>query len=69
MRLSGIALTLELISLTNTAHADATPIDAGTLSGLDARNIGSAAMSGRISALAGYPDKSGKMVVFVGSAS
>jgi photosystem II stability/assembly factor-like uncharacterized protein len=69
MRLSGIALILALVSLSGAAHADGTAIDAGTLSGLDARNIGSAAMSGRISALAGYPDKSGKMVVFVGSAS
>src|SRR5256884_127161 len=44
-------------------------IDSGTISGLGARNIGSAAMSGRISALAGYTDASGKVTLFVGAAS
>jgi photosystem II stability/assembly factor-like uncharacterized protein len=44
-------------------------IDAGAISGLGARNIGSAAMSGRISALAGFSDESGKINLFVGSAS
>src|SRR5580658_1575736 len=43
--------------------------DSGVISGLSARNIGSAAMSGRISALAGYTDASGKLTVFVGAAS
>ncbi len=43
--------------------------DSGAISGLGARNIGSAAMSGRIAALAGYDDDSGKVVLFVGSAS
>ena len=53
------------------AAAVASPdsIDAGSISGLGARNIGSAAMSGRISALAGYTDPSGKMTLFVGAAS
>ena len=51
------------------AAAVASPdsIDAGSISGLGARNIGSAAMSGRISALAGYTDPSGKMTLFVGA--
>ena len=49
--------------------ATAAPIDAGTISGLGARNIGSAAMSGRISALAGFSDASGKINLFVGAAS
>jgi photosystem II stability/assembly factor-like uncharacterized protein len=44
-------------------------IDSGAISGLGARNIGSAAMSGRISALAGFNDESGKVNLFVGSAS
>jgi photosystem II stability/assembly factor-like uncharacterized protein len=44
-------------------------IDSGVISGLGARNIGSAAMSGRIAALAGYRDASGKVTLFVGSAS
>jgi len=42
--------------------------DSGTLSGLGARNIGSAAMSGRIAAIAGRKD-GGKTTVFVGAAS
>jgi len=49
--------------------ATAAGIDAGTLSGLGARNIGSAAMSGRISALAGFSDAAGKINLFVGAAS
>ncbi len=42
--------------------------DSGTISGLNARNIGSAAMSGRIAAVDGV-DEGGKITVFVGSAS
>jgi len=42
--------------------------DAGVLSGLGARNIGSAAMSGRISAIAAHAE-GGKTTVFVGAAS
>jgi len=51
------------------AQTPGASIDSGTISGLGARNIGSAAMSGRISALAGYRDTSGKVVLFVGAAS
>jgi len=52
------------------AAATAAPdIDSGTISGLGARNIGSAAMSGRISALAGFSDPAGKINLFVGAAS
>ncbi|MBS0419813.1 MAG: sialidase [Proteobacteria bacterium] len=47
----------------------AASIDSGTISGLGARNIGSAAMSGRISALAGFSDEAGKVNLFVGAAS
>src|SRR5215471_20797302 len=42
--------------------------DSGTISGLPARNIGSAAMSGRIAAIDAV-DENGKVTVFVGSAS
>lgn len=42
--------------------------DSGTISGLSARNIGSAAMSGRIAAIDAV-DENGKVTVFVGSAS
>lgn len=44
-------------------------VDSGVVSGLGARNIGAAAMSGRISALAGFSDESGKITLFVGAAS
>lgn len=47
-----------------------TPVryDSGTISGLTARNIGSATISGRISAVDAV-DENGKITVFVGSAS
>ncbi|HEX4647296.1 MAG TPA: hypothetical protein VH111_00575 [Steroidobacteraceae bacterium] len=51
------------------APAQGVAIDSGSISGLGARNIGSAAMSGRIAALAGYRDPSGKVTLFVGAAS
>ncbi|MFL6604763.1 MAG: WD40/YVTN/BNR-like repeat-containing protein [Steroidobacteraceae bacterium] len=71
------ALTTAAILLSYAALATAGPdngppapvIDSGTISGLGARNIGSAAMSGRISALAGFADDSGKVNLFVGAAS
>jgi photosystem II stability/assembly factor-like uncharacterized protein len=72
MRCELAALTCALLTaLTGTgfAQADEVTIDSGTISGLGARNIGSAAMSGRISALAGYNDASGKVTLFVGAAS
>lgn len=49
--------------------ASAPRYDSGVVSGLGARNIGSAAMSGRISALAAHNDKDGKTTVYVGAAS
>src|SRR5215475_1740933 len=42
--------------------------DSGTISGLKARNIGSATMGGRIAAIDAV-DENGKITVFVGSAS
>lgn len=42
--------------------------DSATISGLPARNIGSAAMSGRVAAVAGT-DESGQVTIFVGAAS
>ena len=42
--------------------------DSATISGLPARNIGSAAMSGRIAAIDGV-EENGRITVFVGSAS
>src|SRR5213082_510742 len=49
--------------------ADDAPYNSGTISGLGARNIGSATMSGRISAIAGVKEPSGKITLFVGAAS
>ena len=49
--------------------AAAAGVDSGTISGLGARNIGSAAMSGRIAAVAGRVEDDGKVTLFVGAAS
>src|SRR6266403_737341 len=49
--------------------AEEAPYNSSTISGLGARNIGSATMSGRISALAGTREPSGKITLFVGAAS
>jgi photosystem II stability/assembly factor-like uncharacterized protein len=52
------------------AAAGQTPVryDAGTISGLPARNIGSAAISGRIAALDAIVD-AGRLTVYIGAAS
>src|SRR5215216_2515199 len=50
-------------------HAQDAPFNSSSISGLGARNIGSAAMSGRISSIAGVREPSGKITLFVGSAS
>jgi len=55
-------------SYSQTASAPAIKFDSGTISGLPARNIGSAAMSGRIAALAGVREE-GRTTLYVGSAS
>ncbi|MGH8276166.1 MAG: WD40/YVTN/BNR-like repeat-containing protein, partial [Steroidobacteraceae bacterium] len=73
MRLQFVAPASALLILGVTAaclaQADPVVVDSGVISGLGARNIGSAAMSGRISALAGFDDASGKVTLFVGAAS
>src|SRR5437773_11173892 len=51
------------------SHAEETPYGPATISGLGARNIGSATMSGRISAMAATRESSGKITLFVGAAS
>jgi photosystem II stability/assembly factor-like uncharacterized protein len=55
-------------SASSTAPA-AARFDAGVVSGLGARNIGSAAMSGRIAALDAVRQPDGKITLFVGAAS
>jgi photosystem II stability/assembly factor-like uncharacterized protein len=59
-----------LLSLAGVAAHAQNPIkfDSGTISGLAARNIGSAEMSGRIAALAGVKED-GRTTLYVGSAS
>ncbi|MDP9097633.1 MAG: sialidase, partial [Verrucomicrobiota bacterium] len=49
--------------------AEPAPFNSSTISGLGARNIGSATMSGRVSAVAATRDSSGKLTIFVGAAS
>jgi photosystem II stability/assembly factor-like uncharacterized protein len=51
------------------AVAEQAPYSSATISGLGARNIGSAAMSGRVSAIAGTREPSGKLTLFIGAAS
>src|SRR5438045_8106022 len=46
-----------------------TAYNSATISGLNARNIGSATMSGRVSAIAATREPSGKITLFVGAAS
>ena len=50
-------------------YAQQAPYTSATISGLGARNIGSATMSGRISAIAGAKDPSGRTIYYVGAAS
>src|SRR5438105_3698885 len=65
-----IFVSLSLGLVTSFAFgADDAPYNSATISGLGARNIGSATMSGRISALAGVKEPSGKITLFVGAAS
>ncbi|MEY2494709.1 MAG: hypothetical protein QOJ45_1201 [Verrucomicrobiota bacterium] len=49
--------------------AEQAPFNSSTISGLGARNIGSATMSGRISAIAATREPSGKLTLYVGAAS
>jgi photosystem II stability/assembly factor-like uncharacterized protein len=51
------------------AKSAAPSFDSGVISGLGARNIGSAQMSGRIAAIAAVPGKDGKTTLIVGAAS
>src|ERR1700687_4884536 len=68
--MSKFCLTTALFCLSIiSARGEETSFSAATISGLGARNIGSAAMSGRISAIAGTREPSGKITLFVGAAS
>ncbi len=53
----------------STAAPAASAVDSAVVSGLGARNIGAAVMSGRISALAARQEQDGKVTIYVGAAS
>ncbi len=65
-----LALVAGLSCISVPAQAPSRPVkyDSGTVSGLTARNIGSATMSGRIAAIDAV-DEDGKITMFVGAAS
>jgi photosystem II stability/assembly factor-like uncharacterized protein len=70
MRSSKVYLTIALSLLILTARGQQQPaFTSATISGLGVRNIGSARMSGRISAIAGAREPSGNITLFVGAAS
>jgi len=62
-------LTLLAVASCIAAPCAAQSVDSATISGLGARNIGSAAMSGRVSAIAARQEADGKVTLFVGAAS
>src|SRR5438874_12421210 len=62
------AATAVLIASGAGLQAQEIKFDSDTISGLGARNIGSAAMSGRVSAIAAVKED-GRLTVYVGSAS
>jgi photosystem II stability/assembly factor-like uncharacterized protein len=67
MKISTLAVALAVTAAN--AVAQQPRLDSGTLSGIGARNIGSAAMSGRIAALDAVVEADGKVTLYVGAAS
>jgi len=65
--LSTLTISLTLAGLT--AAADQAPFNSTTISGIGARNIGSATMSGRVSAIAASREPNGRTTLLVGAAS
>jgi hypothetical protein len=68
MRVLTFVLTASFIAAIGSG-AEQSPFTSATISGLGARNIGSATMSGRISAIAAAREPSGKITLFIGAAS
>jgi len=62
-------LAAGLVFFAFASQGQETPYSSATISGLGARNIGSATMSGRISAMAATREPSGKVTLFVSAAS
>ena len=60
---------LTSFSLAGLAVAQQAPFSSATISGLGARNIGSATMSGRVTSIAATREPSGKLTLFIGAAS
>src|SRR2546422_1191278 len=69
MRLLKIIVFIPLCFVAVARGAEPAPYNSATISGLRARNIGSAAMSGRVSAIGAIKEPAGKITVFVGAAS
>src|SRR5437868_3417418 len=67
--LSALTLAVAICLAATSSPAQQPTFSSATISGLGARNIGSAAMSGRSSAIAGVHEPSGKITLFVGAAS
>src|SRR5437762_12935180 len=67
--LSFFILAAGLVFFAFASQAQETPYSSATISGLRARDLGSAPMSGRISAMAATREPSGKITLFVGAAS
>src|SRR5881275_1728735 len=66
MRSLILILSLGTASL---AFAQQAPYNSASISGIGVRNIGSATMSGRVSAIAASHEPNGKITLFVGAAS
>ena len=62
-------LLVTSLSLVGAVAGEQAPYSSATISGLGARNIGSAVMSGRISTIAATREPSGKLTIFIGAAS
>src|SRR5436305_4403471 len=69
MRSLKFSLSAALLLCRVPGYTQNAPYSFATICGLGARNIGSAAMSGRISAIAATREPSGKITLFVGSAT
>jgi photosystem II stability/assembly factor-like uncharacterized protein len=64
-----LILPVALFLCATVSRSEETSYSSASISGLGTRNIGSATMSGRISAIAAAREPSGKITVFVGAAS
>ncbi|MGB8342303.1 MAG: hypothetical protein WCE51_11995, partial [Chthoniobacterales bacterium] len=62
-------LLLTSLAFVGAASGEQAPYSSATISGLGARNIGSATMSGRVDTIAAHRESTGKLTIFVGAAS